>query len=69
MDLDLTYEKAMEELSDIVEKMSSASVPLDELMKLYERGMALTAHCEKLLNGYEAKLEQISKRIDTAEKE
>lgn len=69
MDLDLTYEKAMEELSDIVEKMSSASVPLDELMKLYERGMTLTAHCEKLLNGYEAKLEQISKRIDTAEKE
>lgn len=69
MDIDLSYEKAMEELSGIVEKMSSASVPLDELMKLYERGMELTRHCEKLLNGYEAKLEQISKRVDLSQRE
>ncbi|MBO4384168.1 MAG: exodeoxyribonuclease VII small subunit [Clostridia bacterium] len=69
MEIDLSYEQAMEELSEIVEKMSSASILLDDLMKLYERGMELTAHCEKLLNGYEAKLEQISRRAQIPSKE
>lgn len=63
MELDLTYEAAMEELNQIAEKMNSSTLPIAELMKLYERGMLLTAHCEKILNGYEAKLEQISKRM------
>ena len=63
MEKDISFEKAYERLKDIVEKMSEASVPLDELMKLYEEGVQLASHCEGLLNSYEARLEKVSDRV------
>lgn len=60
---ELSYEQAFARLEEIVDGMSSASAPLDELMKLYEEGMGLVAHCEKLLKGYDAKLEMISQSV------
>ncbi len=65
----LKYEEAYAKLEEIVEKMSSASVPLDELIKLYEEGMRLAEHCGKLLKGYEARLEKVSQKALDAEKE
>ena len=58
----LKYEQAFELLEQTVERMNDASVPLDELMTLYEQGMALGEHCEKLLAGYEAKMEMVSRK-------
>ena len=63
METDLSYEQAFSRLEEIVEKMSSASVPLDELVKLYEEGMTLAAHCEKLLNGYDARMINLRERL------
>ncbi len=65
----LKYEEAFAKLEEIVEKMSSASVPLDELITLYEEGMQLAEHCGKLLKGYEARLEKVSQKVLDAEKE
>lgn len=65
----LKYEDAYAKLEEIVERMSSASVPLDELMRLYEEGMQLAEHCGKLLKGYEARLEKVSQKVIDAEKE
>ena len=65
----LKYEEAYAKLEEIVEKMSSASVPLDELITLYEEGMQLAEHCGKLLKGYEARLEKVSQKVLDAEKE
>ena len=62
-DKDLTYEKAFSRLEEISAAMSAASAPLDKLMELYEEGMGLAAYCDKLLKGYEARLEKISKRV------
>ncbi|MBO6061384.1 MAG: exodeoxyribonuclease VII small subunit [Clostridia bacterium] len=59
----MKYEQAYARLEQIVESMSGASVPLDELMDLYEEGMALYARCETLLKGYEARLEKVSKSV------
>ena len=56
----LTYEQAFDELEKIVERMNAPSVPLEELMKLYEQGMAIGAHCEKLLAAFDARLEKVS---------
>lgn len=62
----LKYEEAFARLEQIVEEMNSASVPLDELMKLYEEGMELAKHCSALLKSYEARLEKVSaKAMDT----
>ena len=65
----LKYEQAFERLEKTVERMNDPSVPLDELVKLYEQGMALGEHCEKLLSGYEAKMEMIARKSISGELE
>ena len=65
----LKYEEAFAKLEEIVERMSTASVALDELMRLYEEGMKLAEHCGDLLKGYEARLEKVSQKALDAEKE
>ncbi|MBO4848751.1 MAG: exodeoxyribonuclease VII small subunit [Clostridia bacterium] len=66
---EMKYEQAYERLEEIVGKMSEASVPLDELMKLYEEGMELAEHCEKLLKSYDARLEKVSAKAVQREME
>ncbi|MBQ1818389.1 MAG: exodeoxyribonuclease VII small subunit [Clostridia bacterium] len=63
----LKYEQAFSRLEEIVAAMASASVPLDELMDLYEEGMALSAHCERLLKSYDARLEKVARRASSQE--
>ena len=64
-----SYEEAFSRLEEISEAMSSASVPLDKLIGLYEEGMKLAGYCEKLLKGYEARLEKISRQALTESSE
>lgn len=56
------YEKDMERLREIVEKLSQGGLPLDGMMKLYEEGVDLSAKCRKTLDDYEAKLNIIDKK-------
>ena len=70
----LTYEQAYKQLEETVSRMDEASVPLDELMALYERAAKLGTHCEALLKSYEAKMERVSaatlmKELDDAEED
>ena len=64
----LPFEKAMQELEEIVAKLEKASVPLDESVKLYERGDALKKHCDALLAKAEARIEKITLGADGAPK-
>ena len=41
----MTYENAIEKLSEIIEKLSSESVPLSEATSLFEEGMKLIKYC------------------------
>jgi exodeoxyribonuclease VII small subunit len=52
----------MERLQEIVEKLSRGGLQLDEMMKLYEEGVALSEKCRKALDEYEAKLVVIDKK-------
>ena len=56
----LPFEKAMQELEDIVGKLEKASVSLDDSVKLYERGNALKGRCDTLLREAEARVEKIT---------
>jgi exodeoxyribonuclease VII small subunit len=56
----LPFEKAMQELEDIVGRLEKGAVSLDESVKLYERGKALQARCETLLREAEARVEKIT---------
>ena len=60
----LSFEDALKELTDIVGKMESGNVPLEDSVRLYERGDALRKHCEKKLADAQAKIEKISVNKD-----
>jgi exodeoxyribonuclease VII small subunit len=55
----MSFEKALEALEKIVDDLERGDVPLDQSIRIYERGEALKAHCEKLLKAAEDKVEKI----------
>ncbi len=56
----MTFEQALKELEQIVGKLERGDVELEPSIALYERGEALKAHCERLLQRIEAKVEKIT---------
>jgi exodeoxyribonuclease VII small subunit len=46
---DLNYEKAFQELKDLVQKLESDDLKLEEGLQLYERGQLLVERCTQLL--------------------
>ena len=56
----MSFEEAIAELEQVVNRLDSGEVPLDESIALYERGAALKAHCEAKLNEADAKVRQIT---------
>jgi exodeoxyribonuclease VII small subunit len=57
---ELSYEAAFTELETIVAALEGESRPLDESIRLYERGQALSKHCAALLEKAELKVRQLS---------
>jgi exodeoxyribonuclease VII small subunit len=56
-----TYEKKIEELKRIIEKIEDGNTSLDESMQLYEQGAALVKQCETLLTDAEMKITTLSR--------
>ncbi|NBD36146.1 MAG: exodeoxyribonuclease VII small subunit [Chloroflexi bacterium] len=57
---DSSFEQALAELEATVEKMESGELNLDETVAVYERGRALAAHCQKLLDDVSLRVEQLA---------
>ncbi len=57
---EMSFEDAMKELEAVVTQLESGDVPLEDSIKLYERGAALKAHCQKKLAEAEEKVAQIT---------
>ncbi len=55
---ELSFEKALEELESIVQRLEQGKVDLEESIDIYERGEALKSHCERLLKEAEGRVEQ-----------
>jgi len=55
----MSFEDALRELEQIVHKLEGGDVPLDDSIRIYERGAALKAHCEARLREAELKIEKI----------
>ena len=53
------YENAMKELEDIVARMERGELKLEESLQLFERGMALTEQCRKMLESAELKVKNL----------
>jgi exodeoxyribonuclease VII small subunit len=50
------FEDAMKELEDIVKRLESGDLPLEESLKIFEEGVALSRYCFN-------KLEEAEKRV------
>ena len=55
-----TFESAMAELEDLVEKMEDGELTLDESLKAFERGVVLTRLCQNELKNAELKVQQLN---------
>jgi exodeoxyribonuclease VII small subunit len=56
------FEKALVELESLVERLERGDVPLDEALRTFERGVALTRHCQACLQAAQQKVEILLKR-------
>jgi len=55
----MSFEQALEALESIVNDLERGDVPLEQSIRIYERGEALKAHCDRLLKAAEDKVEKI----------
>ena len=60
----LTYENAIAELELINKRLSEEGVGLDDMIKLYERGMELAAVCTKRLNEYGDRMQTVKEKYN-----
>ena len=61
------FEQALGELEKLVERLERGDLPLDEALKTFERGVALTRHCQSALKAAQQKVETLLKKSGRAE--
>lgn len=57
---ELSYEQAFRELEGLVASLESGDLPLEESLKLFERGQLLASRCSQLLEQAELRLRQLA---------
>ena len=77
---DKSFEQSLAELEEVIAKLESGEIPLDESIELYERGIASFRRCGDLLREAEKRIELLvadagasgglrTERFDSAEPE
>jgi exodeoxyribonuclease VII small subunit len=57
----LDFEQALAELESLVQRLERGDLPLEEALKHFERGVALTRHCQTCLKSAQQKVEILLK--------
>jgi exodeoxyribonuclease VII small subunit len=55
------FEESMRELETLVERLEKGDLPLEEALKQFERGVALTRACQTALKAAEQRVEILMK--------
>ena len=58
----LNFEQSFARLEEILDRLNSGKVTLDESLKLYEEADLLINSCNSLLNGVEKRIESLIKK-------
>ncbi len=58
------FEKSLGRLEEVVRKLESPQLSLDEAMKLFEEGVELSRECQKQLEEAEGRVEILLKKAD-----
>ncbi len=64
---DVDFEAALKELEGLVERMEEGDLSLEESLKTYERGIALSRACQKSLDAAEQRIEILSEKDGAVE--
>jgi exodeoxyribonuclease VII small subunit len=59
-----SFEKSLVRLEEVVKRLESADLSLDEAMKLFEEGVKLSHDCQKQLEEAEGKVEILLRKAD-----
>ncbi len=60
----INFEAALEELEQLVERMETGDLSLEESLKAFERGVALTRDCQKALQAAELRVQALTETED-----
>lgn len=55
----LAFDQALGELQAVVGRLEAGGLPLESSIELYERGVALHAHCARLLGQAELRVQRL----------
>lgn len=64
----LTFEKAVEELEEIVNQLEEGGLPLDKSLNKFSRGIELIKYCNEKLNETAEKIEVLIKDDENIKK-
>ena len=59
MSKEIKFEQALDRLDEIVKKLESGETTLDQSMKLFEEGIALSGACSDMLKNAKQKVEML----------
>jgi len=62
----LDFEKALEELEQLVERLEAGELPLETSLAEFERGITLTRQCQQALRDAEQKVRQLTEQGEEA---
>lgn len=62
----MKFEEAEKELAQIVERLESGNVPLDDAVALWERGEELYKLCLERLDTAQGKVEELARRVESS---
>lgn len=65
----LSFEEGMAQIEQIVKKLDTGNVTLDESLRLFEEGSRLIHNCSQQLKGYEQRVVRLVKGADGAPQE
>ncbi|MFT5193222.1 MAG: exodeoxyribonuclease VII small subunit [Cellvibrionaceae bacterium] len=57
---ELTFEEALHELEGSVSKLEEGNLSLEDSLKIYERGRALSGFCQQYLENAELRIEHLT---------
>lgn len=66
--MNLSYEQAVKRLEEIVGKLEEGSLPIEESLKLYEEGAALSEFCHRILKEARQKITDLNEVSENGDK-
>ena len=65
----LDFETALAELETLVEQLECGELPLEESLKAFEKGIALTRQCQESLKAAELKVKELTENDELVDLE